>query len=96
MITSHGTPQLVKKPRRLFLPWEATRRQLNLRAQSSTLELTSWLQLNRDKGARPHFADQALVNRATKASRPCGIDPFAQEQILLPAGAETKNRTFMH
>jgi transposase len=28
------------------------------------------------------------------ASRPCGIDPSAQEQIM-PTGAETKNRTFM-
>jgi len=45
-------------------------------------------------GARPHFADQALVNRAARASRPCGVDP-SQEQIMPLAGAETKNRTFM-
>jgi putative SOS response-associated peptidase YedK len=42
-----------------------------------------------------HFADPALVNRAARASRPCGHRSFAQEQIMPLAGAETKNRTFM-
>ena len=40
--------------------------------------------------ARPHFADQALVNGAARASRPYDIDPFAQEQIMLPAGGKRK------
>jgi hypothetical protein len=41
-------------------------------------------------GARPHFADQALVNRAARSSRPCGIDPSRKSRSCPFAGAETK------
>jgi hypothetical protein len=42
-----------------------------------------------------HFADEALVNRAAKSVAATRRRSFAQEQIMPPAWAETKNRTFM-
>ena len=41
-------------------------------------------------GARPHFADQALVNRAASASRPCGIDPSRKNRSCCRPGRKLK------
>lgn len=41
-------------------------------------------------GARPHFADQALANRAARASRPCGIDPLRKSRSCRSPGRKRK------
>src|SRR5260221_6592646 len=41
-------------------------------------------------GACPHFADQALVNRAARASRPCGIDPSRKSRSCPSPGQKRK------
>jgi hypothetical protein len=41
-------------------------------------------------GARPHFASQALVNRAARRSRPCGIDPSRKNRSSPSPGRKRK------